>query len=102
MGVPLIKRCLNVCYQVTLRCPCVIAQSFLQTRLFVMAGRRNIEDVKRPHSIVKAWDQVILKPSFHKAQVPDNNILTQNLHYNYYYPTPKYLKLGTWTPPCKG
>ena len=26
-----------------------------------------------------------------RVQVPNNQILTQNLYYNYYYPKPKYL-----------
>ena len=33
-----------------------------------------------------------------KVQVPNNRILTQNLHYNYYYPNPKYLIIGHMDP----
>ena len=32
-----------------------------------------------------------------RVKVPNNHILTPNLYYNYYYPKPKYLLLGTWT-----
>ena len=33
-----------------------------------------------------------------RVQVPNNQILTQNLSYNYYYPKPKYLIIGYhWT-----
>ena len=30
--------------------------------------------------------------------LPNNHILTQNLYYNYYYPTPKYLIIGYMDP----
>ena len=33
-----------------------------------------------------------------RVQVLNNQILTQNLHYNYYYPNPKYLIIGYLDP----
>ena len=33
-----------------------------------------------------------------RVQVPNNQILTQNLYYNYYYPKPKYLIVGYMDP----
>ena len=33
-----------------------------------------------------------------RVQVPNNQILTQNLYYNYYYPRPKYLIIGYMDP----
>ena len=33
-----------------------------------------------------------------RVQVLNNHILTQNLHYNYYYPKPKYLIIGYMDP----
>ena len=33
-----------------------------------------------------------------RVQVPDNHILTQNLHYNHYYQNPKYLSIGYMDP----
>ena len=39
-----------------------------------------------------------------RIQVPNNHILTSNLHYNhnYYYPKPKYLIIGYMDPLGKG
>ena len=33
-------------------------------------------------------------PWSQRVQVPNNHILTQNLYYNYYYQSPKYLDIG--------
>ena len=33
-----------------------------------------------------------------RVQVRNSHILTQNLHYNYYYPIPKYLMIGYLDP----
>ena len=33
-----------------------------------------------------------------RVQVPNNQILAQNLYYNYYYPNPKYSSIGYLDP----
>ena len=33
-----------------------------------------------------------------RVQVPNHDILTQNLYHNYYYPKPKYLVIGYLDP----
>ena len=33
-----------------------------------------------------------------RVQVPNNHILTQNVYYKHYYPTPKYLIIGHMGP----
>ena len=33
-----------------------------------------------------------------RVQIPNNDILAQNLYYNYYYPNPKYLIIGYMDP----
>ena len=37
-----------------------------------------------------------------RVQVPNSHILTQNLYYNYYYPSPRYLIIGYMDPLGKG
>ena len=37
-----------------------------------------------------------------RVQVPNNQILTQNLYYNYYYKNPRYLIFGYMDPLGKG
>ena len=42
--------------------------------------------------VIGIIDDGVIVPLF--FQVPNNDILTQNLYYNYYYPNPKYLIIG--------
>ena len=54
-------------------------------------GSRTIPVIKKRNRSPKPLRSPIILLRTPRVQVPNNHILTQDLHYKYYYPNPKYL-----------